>query len=310
MAIDTTTPASRRVLLAGTVSGIAALAAHALGRPVATSASTAVLLGENNSSTNLTTITTTGNSSAFRGFASEAGTGVYGNSSSGTGLSGLSDSYIGVYGQSKSGTRPGVLGKSIGGNTGLQGHSGSGSQPPSPAKTGVFGSADQDHRSVGVRGHSLSGTGVYGSSGSGAPGSIGLKVGVYGWGPATTGLAPSYGVIGKSDSALGSGVLGRSDAGTGVSAASKTGHAFRAQGRVVFSTAGLTSITVGDENTTITPGVNLVATSIILCTLESNQGGLAIQRVTKDTTANTFKVFLSAAVAAGKSAKVAWFVIG
>ena len=55
---------------------------------------------------------------------------------------------------------------------------------------------------------------------------------------------------------------------------------------------------------------DVVTSSRILCTLESNQGGLAIQRVTKDTTANRFTVYLSAAVAAGKSAKVAWFVIG
>ncbi len=37
---------------------------------------------------------------------------------------------------------------------------------------------------------------------------------------------------------------------------------------------------------------------------------LTIQRVTKNTTADTFTVFLSKAVATGKTAKVAWFVIG
>jgi len=61
---------------------------------------------------------------------------------------------------------------------------------------------------------------------------------------------------------------------------------------------------------TITPGTDLTAGSRILCTLESNQGGLAIQRVTKDTATDTFKVFLSATLAAGKMAKVGWFVIG
>ena len=44
--------------------------------------------------------------------------------------------------------------------------------------------------------------------------------------------------------------------------------------------------------------------------LESNQTGCAIQHLVKNTTLNTFTVYLSAAVASGKSANVAWFVIG
>src|SRR5580765_4508621 len=74
MAIDTTNPASRRVLLAGTVSGLAALAAHALGRPTATTASTAVLLGENNSSTSTTKITNpNGAGTALAGYVTGVG---------------------------------------------------------------------------------------------------------------------------------------------------------------------------------------------------------------------------------------------
>ena len=67
---------------------------------------------------------------------------------------------------------------------------------------------------------------------------------------------------------------------------------------------------MGTKNKTITPGTDLATSSLVLCTLESNQSGLAIQRVTKNTTLNTFTVYLSTAVLTGKSAKVAWFVIG
>jgi hypothetical protein len=109
---------------------------------------------------------------------------------------------------------------------------------------------------------------------------------------------------------FGVGVQGHSQQGTGIKAITASGTAFEAQGRVKFSTAGLTSVAVGANQATVTPGVDLVTGSMILCTLESNQTAISIQRVTKNTMTNTFKVFLSKTVAAGKTAKIAWFVIG
>jgi hypothetical protein len=161
-----------------------------------------------------------------------------------------------------------------------------------------------------VHGTSSGSNGVAGSSGSG------IASGVYG-----ENTAGGYGTYGRSNVGAGLGVGGESTAGTGVQGATTTGvgvraissgsgQAFKAQGRVSFSTSGLTSLAAGATSKTITPGSALVASSRILCTLESNQAGLAIQRVTKDTTLDTFKVYLSVAVASGKSAKVAWFVIG
>ena len=106
------------------------------------------------------------------------------------------------------------------------------------------------------------------------------------------------------------GVFGESTAGTGVKANSSVGVAFEAQGRVKFSTAGLAPVAVGGKSKVITPFVDVSATSLILCTLETNQAGLSIGRVTKNTTADTFTVFLTQAVASGKTAKIAWFLIG
>ena len=268
------------------------------------------------------------------------GVGVDGFSPGGTGVTGHSPLGIGVSGFSESSTWPAVLSISFGDNTGVQGYSGSGIAPASPAKTGVYGYAAQDGSAHGVTGETTagrgvngiatSGTGVFGtgSTGEGARGTStgsngvagssgsGVANGVYG--ENTAGGAGTYG---RSNVGAGLGAGGESTSGTGVQGATTTGigvraissgsgTAFRAQGRVNFSTSGLTSLAVGAASKTITPGSDLVTSSLVLCTLESNQSGLAIQRVIKDTTLNTFRVYLSAAVAIGKSAKVAWFVIG
>jgi hypothetical protein len=172
----------------------------------------------------------------------------------------------------------------------------------------------------GVNGVATSGTGVYGTgtSGEGVRGvstgsngtagttASGIASGVYG--ENTAGGFGTYGRSNTGGSAVG--VFGESTAGTGVKANSSAGVAFEAQGRVKFSTAGQATVTVGTKSKQVTPAIDLTAASLILCTLESNQAGLAIQRVTKNVTTDVFTVFLSANVLSGKYARVAWFVIG
>jgi hypothetical protein len=303
MAIDNTTPASRRVLLAGTVSGLAALAAHALGRPAPTTASTAVLLGENNSSTSTTKITNpNGAGTALAGHVTGSGTALVGESDSGTGVfgtssfrgvEGISTSGSAVFGYSKSGY--GVSGSTVSG-TGVSGGSTSGN--------GVRGESSS---AAAVRGHSDSSVGVYGASGSGAPG-VNLKVGVYGWGPDTEG-APSYGVIGKSVSTLGIGVLGSSDAGTGVTATSKTGRALNAAGRVEFKTSGIATIGAGATDQIVDPSVPIKAGTRILVTLLGSPGGTTVlSHVSKNTDNDTFNVVLTGPSV--RACPFSWFVIG
>jgi hypothetical protein len=198
MAIDTTTPRSRRALLAGTLGGLAAAVAGTLGQPTVVRAHDPddVRLGAANSSPNATSFTNTFNSTwgtgdAIEGYAdgpfgtgvvgvnassgtgvgggSDSGDGVSGNSTSGDGVSGYSASGPGVFGRSDSSTgvvgvtygstRPAVLGQSPRGNTGVQGYSGPNSGPGNPTKTGVYGYADTDAASVGVRGGSATGRG-------------------------------------------------------------------------------------------------------------------------------------------------------
>jgi hypothetical protein len=170
MAIDTTRPRSRRALLAGTLGGLVALAAQAIGRPPAVSANDPndVLLGHDNIEETATLIyNTSDGKNAIEAVASASGTAVLATSSSGSGVDGRSAKQVGVYG----------------------------------------------------------------SSGPGAPDSIALKAGVYGWGPSTTGLVPSYGVYGKSISALGWGVVGTCDLGTGVLGMSLRGSGVSAVSR-------------------------------------------------------------------------------
>lgn len=88
------------------------------------------------------------------------------------------------------------------------------------------------------------------------------------------------------------------------------GVAFGASGRVDFSTSGLATVAVGTKSKTVPVGVDVTAGARVLCTLESNQAALFIQRVTKNLSADSFTVFLNVAVKSGKTVKVAWFVIG
>jgi hypothetical protein len=225
----------------------------------------------------------------------------------------LSDNSVGVFGWAwEPGENTGVMGYSGPADTGLP--------PASPAKTGVFGYAAQDATSVGVLGASTAGEGVRGTS-SGSNGvagtsASGIASGVYG-----ENTAGGYGTYGRSNSGAGSGVFGESTSGTGVAGATTSGvggrfsagaagTAFQALGRVSFSTSGLVTVAVGTKTKTVMPGSDLVSSTRILCTLESNQSGLLIERITKDTTANTFKVYVSALVASGNYARVAWFIIG
>jgi hypothetical protein len=121
MAIDTTTPRTRRAILAG---GLAAALAGTLGRAQRASAHDPddVRLGATNTSAGQTSITNTAtNGSALAGNASGSGSGVYATSSSGAGVYGYSTSFTGVYGDTSTGT--GVHGYSTSG-AGVYGESG------------------------------------------------------------------------------------------------------------------------------------------------------------------------------------------
>jgi hypothetical protein len=166
-----------------------------------------------------------------------------------------------------------------------------------------------DHVTAGNTFSATATTGVTTSSGNGIQGlsADGGASGVYGENTTT-----GPGVAGYSHD--GFGVSGYSPGSVGVVARSDSGIALQTVGRVAFKTSGLTEVPTAAKSTVINPQIGAggfsMEPAIILCTLESNQAGLGIQRVAKNVTAKTFKVVLTDAVVAGKTAKVGWLVIG
>jgi hypothetical protein len=159
MAVDTTSPRTRRAILAG---ALGAAVAGTLGRAQRASAHDPddLQLGVLNTATGQTKITTTlTNGDGFLAYANGLGSGIYGDSASGAGVDGFSASGIGVDGFSPPGTGlrgvshsgTGVIGQALnatGATFGVTGES------ASTSGIGVFGTGG-----VGVRGESTSGRG-------------------------------------------------------------------------------------------------------------------------------------------------------
>jgi hypothetical protein len=192
MAIDVTSPRTRRAILLGALGATAASVAAAVGRanPVSAADGNTVHVGGEYTASSVTSFDTQntdqtallGQSTAVgvHGIGTTGGTGVRGASATGYGIFGASGSGTGVYGSSSTATaisgsssaseashKPAVLGSAHGNGTGVQGHSGTSSVPAAPIRTGVFGVANQDETSVGVLGTSGTGAGVRGQSTSG-----------------------------------------------------------------------------------------------------------------------------------------------
>jgi hypothetical protein len=281
MALEMSQPRSRRALLAAAAGAAAATVASALDGPGLVSATEGqtVVVGDEYTGESVTKFDTAGTGAmALQGNSSYVG--VYGSSSSGTGVAGVADALAGatrgVYGFSASTTGVGVHGTSAGNSTGVLGTSGPGTHAASP-RTGVYGYAAQDAMAAGVRGDSTVGRGVVGVAASG----IGVRAVV------TT--------------------------GTGVYATTgglKSGTALRTVGRVRFdNSVGIATIAAGTSSVTVTPGIDLTATSAVVATLQGSAGGTtAVRCVTVNATADTFTIYLTATATA--AVKVAWHVFG
>jgi hypothetical protein len=207
MALDTTAPKTRRVILAGACGGAAALAVSALARPAAVLAADGdnAILGEANQEATSTGFET----------ASPGETGVRGISSATT------DQGSGVYGEASSpeaGT--GVFGRAsatTGNSTGVYG------EASSPEGRGVVGSATSPDGGTGVSGDAegAGGVGVFGS----AAATSGDGVGVFGISNAAEGAAvraaansttgSNYGLWAECSSPDGIAVYGQNQATTG-----------------------------------------------------------------------------------------------
>jgi hypothetical protein len=285
MPIDTSSPRTRRAILAGGLGGLAAFAANALDRPAATLASDgqAMLVGGEYSSSSVTSVT---NASGNGIYAGSLGTGfaLTGQGNQGIGVHGFSTFHIGVLGETDSSSQAAVAGRSFGGGTGVLGSADNAPIPAAKLKTGVYGQATQDSTSRGVWGYSPAGLGVYGESSTGR---------------AVQGVASS-----------GIGVRASASSGTGCYATSTTGYALRTDGKIrLDKSAGVATIASGTSSITVSPGIDLSATSAVVATLNGSAGGsTAVKRVAINTTTNVFTIYLTANSTA--SVKVAWLVLG
>lgn len=173
----------------------------------------------------------------------------------------------------------------------------------------VFG-AQSVAGGIGLSGASDTNYGVHASS-SGNDGLHAVSVNgnaVYGEG--TTGVRGVSNLIAVlGDSPGGYALYGLSGTGTAVYAQSDDGDALKTFGRInILDRSGMATIAVGTRTRTVTASFDILGRSQVMCTLDSDQADLFLQRVQKDATANTFKIVLSANVATGKYAKVAWVV--
>jgi hypothetical protein len=310
-ATSSTSLRSRRALIAAGLGGLAATAAHALGRPLTTRAghdATNVLhLGESNTAPAdaVTRVETDVDSNAFvvrnASTAATAGPTIRGLGSGGSPViqaecDGPAAAISGV----SSGPGFGEAGQfGLGGDAGVQGISGSG--------VGVVG---QSQSGPGVSGHSASGVGGEFSSESGFGLTVGGPAHVGGFAPDfslgvdnentglsgggiyaisrggkpavegdafESGFSPGVGVQGVSGGnetfgqGPGVGVQGISGTGIGVQAISSDGMALDVVGKARFSTAGSASVAAG-QNTAVVANSAATASSHVSVTLVGDPG--------------------------------------
>ena len=248
---------------------------------------------------------------------SSSGPGVRGNSASGDGVEGVTPGGgVGVLGSSASGpgvhgdsqTGDGVVGvrtSTSGGGAGVQGFSGV-SESPSTFRvgvrgvglvSGVLGEAGVEGAN-GVQGRSTGGPGVRGDSFSG------------------NGFAAGDGVLGFSGE--GAGVHGLSNSGTGIfGEATNTGAkavvashsnpaetALAVTGKAVFSRSGIATIPVGMSSVTV-PGVPLTASSLVLATVQTNNG-VYVTAAVPNVPGSSFTIYINRK--APSNTPVGWFI--
>jgi hypothetical protein len=294
-------PKSRRAVLAAGLGGLAAAVAGGLfGRPTPVRGAHAgtLQLEHDNPTTALTAISTSADfTTAFAGNAT-SGFGLYGTATTGSGVSADADS----------GTAVNAL--SVSGNA-LSAVSTDGTAVYAYSDTALAVSAESVS-SAAIRGNSATGSGVEANSNTKSAVVARTESSSQ---PAIVARAPNRaGVAGYGGSApwpaapAMTGVYGYGS-GVGVHArAASGGTAFRAEGPVRFSSAGLATIAAGSRSVTVNPGLDITASSKVLGLPQTSPGGTtAIQRVFRNTTANTFTIWLTANATANTT--VAWFVI-
>ena len=272
MSVETSTPRSRRAVLAAALGGLGAVIASRIVTPSAVNAADTdpVLVGGTFTGSTVTTITTAATATA-----------IAGHSVDGTGLLGASDDAVGVTDFTVPGHRTGVIGH-VGTGAGMASNTG---------EVGVYGFSDLSNSSTGVWGDSTNGFGVLGTGFAGVYG-LGRAAVVGDAGPTETGV---YGFSGTGNPPV-------PPAGVAVQATAATPAqiALNVSGKTKFSRSGRTAIARGQSAKRIVmPGVT--SSSYIIATLQTRRLGVYVHAVVP--AAGYFTIYLNksltAAVAVG-----------
>jgi hypothetical protein len=323
-------------VLLGGLGGLAAAALGSLARPVQAAATdhSALVVGEANSATLLTSLTQAtaatgglkvsapgiaveGDTSGSRGVYGKAvsGSGVYGEATTGTGMKAVATTGNGVQASNASTAKASVTAQNANATTGaagvrsaVQGFAGTGAVPAPQTETGVEGICNLSINSVGVYGGSTNGWGVVGATTDGnGVGGFGYY-GVYGSGAA--------GVVGDVDGGTGvqgwTGVAAPPDppVKVGVWAGAENGRtALQTQGVAKFNRSGRASIAVGASSKVITVTGGITAAAFGIANLQTNRAGYYVQAVVPNTANSTITVYLNKAVTT-TAVSVGWIVFG
>ena len=289
---------SRRSLLVGMLGGVAASTALAPDRAEAGSGPPPVKLGQSNSASSLTSISSS--TTAFKGNSTGA-TGLLGQTSSGSGF--------GVNGinTGSSGNRIGVRGSAATNGIGVYGIAPRGvfGDASAPNGTGVVAQNSKTTGSgAGLRAFAFapqadavsaensadggSGRAIHATSSTdttvrvenvaGDPSAVGLVVSSTGSGVESKGRLGLFGQTDTTNTGFSAGVRGVADKpnhrGGSFLNSDATGFALEAEGGVkVAGAAGKATIGAGEDSTTVTPGAPVRTSSIVLATLQSDPGG-------------------------------------
>jgi hypothetical protein len=283
MSMDTTTPRTRRAILAGAVGALVGSIGMA-ARPTIVRAGTDgdVVLDATNTAAGTTEIVGASSSPVVRvvggsgvGIVGASGvtagdvpppiaasTGVYGVSAAGHAVYGASDSGVGVYAANNSSTVAAIVAEG-GPGTAIHGHANAGPVPASPALTGVYGSATEN------------GDGVHGRA------------------------------------TAGRGIRGVATSGVGVRAEATTGIALDVAGRAQFSRSGRASVPPNRKSVDVTVPGGLSASANVLATLQIKRGDVHVLAARPNyPAAGQVRIYISDVASTTASTQVAWFVLG
>jgi hypothetical protein len=276
MSVETSTPRSRRAVLAAALGGLGAVIASRLATPSAVSANPGDPITVDNAFTGAgtTALASTSTNAAFA--VTGVGQAVSGQTPDGIGLWGASTDTVPVTDFTLAGHRTGIVGVT-GTGTGIANNTG---------EVGIYGFADLSLNSTGVWGDTGSGYGVLGTGfvgvyGNGAIGVVG-DVNVTG-----TGV---YGFVGSAFPPL-------PPAGVAVQATAATTAqtALNVSGKTKFSRSGRARVLAGGSKRRINMA-GVTTSSYIIATLQTRRTGVYVHAVVP--AAGYFTIYLNKTVSA------------